>query len=115
MMIAYTHTLFDGEVTESGDTSAKPMLTKHAKEIAIYLVITAVSGTNPTLNIVLKDYNSGAKTWHTVASFDQKTSTGLDSGRLGYGVGEEFALFYEVGGTDTPTFKFSINIGVKER
>ena len=114
-MIAYTQQLFSGVVTTSSNSTATPIKTNHGKEAIIFLDITAVSGTNPTLDLTLKVYNSGAGKWHTFATFDQKTSTGTDVGYVDYAIGEEMAVFYTIGGTATPTFTFSVNVGIKER
>ncbi len=114
-MISYTQELFSGIITASGDNSATPLRTKHGKEAIIFLDITAVSGTNPTLDLTLKVYNSGAEKWHTLATFDQKTSTGTDVGYIEYAIGEEMAIFYTLGGTDTPKFTITINVGINER
>jgi len=113
-MIAYTQELYSGTVTASGNTSATPITTKHGKEATIFLDITATSGTSETLDLTLKIYNSGASKWHTLATFDQKTATGTDVGYIDYGIGEKMAVYYVVGGT-TPSFTFSINVGIKER
>jgi hypothetical protein len=114
-VIAYTQRLFSGTVTASSNNSATPLRTKHGKEAIIYLDITAVSGTNPTLNLTLKIQDSITEKWHTLATFTQKTSVGTDIGYIQYGIGEEMALYYTVGGTSTPTFTFSVNVGIKER
>ncbi len=114
-MISYTQQLFSGEITASGNSSATPLVVKHGKEAIIFLDITAKSGTNPTLDLILKVYNSGAAKWHTFASFDQKTDTGTDVGYVDYAIGEEMSVFYTLGGTNTPKFTFSINVGIKER
>ncbi len=114
-MIAYTQELFSGTVTSSSNSTATPLVVKHGKEATIYLSITAVSGTNPTLGLTFKIYNSLRATWHTLATFDQKTSTGTDVGYLDYGIGEKMAVYYTVGGTNTPTFTFTIDVGIKER
>jgi len=114
-MIAYTQQLYSGATTASGNNSATPLITKHGKEATIFLDITAVSGTNPTLDLILKVYNSGAAKWHTLATFDQKSATGTDVGYIDYGIGEKMAVYYTIGGTNTPSFTFSINVGIKER
>lgn len=114
-MISYTQQLFSGTVTASSNSTATPLKTKNGKEAIIFLNITAVSGTNPTLDLTLKVYDSLTTQWHTFASFDQKANTGTDVGYVGYAIGEEMAVYYTVGGTNTPTFTFSINVGIKER
>lgn len=114
-MIAYTQQLYSGTATSSSNSTATPIITKHGKEATIYLDITAVSGTSPTLDLTLKIYDSLSTKWHTLATFDQKTSVTTDVGYIDYGIGEKMALYYVVGGTATPTFTFSVNVGIKER
>ena len=114
-MISYTQKLYSGVTTTSSNTSATPVITKHGKEATIFLDITAVSGTDPTLDLTLKIYDSLSTKWQTLATFDQKTATGVDVGYIQYGIGEKMALYYTIGGTNTPTFTFSVNAGIKER
>ncbi len=114
-MISYIQKLFSGTVTSSSNSTASPIITKHGKEATIYLDITTVSGTDPTLDLTLKIYDSLSTKWHTLATFDQKTSTGTDVGYIDYGIGEKMALYYTIGGTNTPTFILSVNVGIKER
>ena len=114
-MISYIQKLYSGVTTSSGNSSATPIVTKHGKEATIYLDITAVSGTDPTLDLIIKIYDSLSTKWHTLATFDQKTATGTDVGYIEYAIGEKMALFYTIGGTNTPTFTFSVNVGIKER
>lgn len=116
-MIAYTQQLYSGtDIGKgSGDSTATPLITKHGKEATIFLNITVKSGTNPTLDLTLKIYNSIRDNWDTLATFDQKTDTGTDIGYIDYGIGEKMAVYYTIGGTGTPTFTFSIDVGIKER
>ncbi|MEE9510442.1 MAG: hypothetical protein V3V81_08110 [Candidatus Bathyarchaeia archaeon] len=114
-MISYIEQLYSAVTTTTGNSSATPVIVKHGKEATIYLDITAVSGTNPTLDLIIKIQDSLSTKWHTLATFDQKTSTGTDVGYIEYAIGEKMALFYTIGGTNTPTFTFSVNVGIKER
>lgn len=107
-MISYIQKLYSGTATSSSNTSATPIITKHGKEATIYLNITAASG---TLDLTLKIYDSLSAAWHTLATFDQKNSTGTDVGYIEYAIGEKMALYYTVSGS----FTFSVNVGIKER
>jgi hypothetical protein len=113
MILSHVETIFSGTVTESGNTSATPIKTEYDKEAIIYLDITAVSGTNPTLDLTFKTYDPLSQKWYELASFNQKTATGQDVGYIEYGINERLAVFYVVGGTDTPTFTFSISVNLK--
>lgn len=114
-MISYIQQLYSAATTTTGNSSATPIKVKHGKEATIYLDITAVSGTDPTLDLTIKIYDSLSAKWHRLATFNQKTSTGTDVGYLEYAIGEKMALYYTIGGTNTPTFTFSVNVGIKER
>ena len=87
-MISYIQQLYSGTAITSGNTTTTPIVTKHGKEATIYLDITAVSGTNPTLDLTLKIYDSLSTKWHTLATFDRKSATGTDVGYIDYGIGE---------------------------
>jgi hypothetical protein len=107
-MISYIQKLYSGTASSSSNTTASPVITKHGKEATIYLNITSASG---TLDLTLKIYDSLSAAWHTLATFDQKTSTGTDVGYIEYAIGEKMALYYTVSGS----FTFSVNVGIKER
>jgi len=112
-MITYQATLFSGTATETGDTSATPIITKYDREGIFYLDITEVSGDSPTLDIVFKVYDEVSKKWYELASFDQKTTTGQDVGFIEYGLDSSVAVFYTIGGDD-PSFTFSVSGHFKE-
>jgi hypothetical protein len=112
MIISHVDTVFNGTATATGNTSATPVITKYDKEAIIYLDITAVSGSSPTLDLVFKTYDPVSAKWFTLATFDRKTATGQDVGYIEYGLNERIACFYAIGGTD-PSFTFSISINLK--
>jgi hypothetical protein len=113
-VIVYTQQIFSGTVGVSGNSRSTSISTRHAKEAVIYLDITAVSGTNPTLDVTLKLYDTLSENWFLLATFSQQSTVTTDLGALGYGLGERMAIDYVVGGTDTPTFTFSVNATFKE-
>ncbi|MEW6095740.1 MAG: hypothetical protein AB1567_04330 [bacterium] len=76
-------------------------------EAQIFLNITAVSGTYPTLDVTIK-YSPDNENWYTHTSFSQKTTTGKDSLRL-TGIGSYLKIEYTIGGM-TPSFTFSVDI-----
>ena len=88
MGISHNATLFSGEISASGNTTATPINTKYDYEAIFFLNVTAASGTNPTLDLTLNVYDALTKTWHKLASFTQKTSTGTDIGFVDAGLGE---------------------------
>ncbi len=95
--------------------------------IELYLDITAVSGTSPTLDIKLqgKDETSGKYFDVPGAAFAQKTGTGQATLTIYPGIAESanvsvsdilagmFRFVATIGGTDTPTFTFSLGANLK--
>jgi hypothetical protein len=112
-MIAYTEQLYSGTATASGDTYTTPILVKYAKEASIFFKVTAASGSSPTLDVVVMEYDPRSDDWYILATFSQKTGTGTDVGYVEYGLGEKMAINYVIGGT-TPSFTFQVNATLKE-
>jgi len=112
-MLAYTDQLFSGTATSSGDSYSTPVVTRYVKEGTFFLDITAVSGTNPTLDVTLRVYDRFSDDWYLLGTFTQKNSTGIDIGQVEYGLGEKVAIRYVIGGTN-PSFTFSVNATFKE-
>ncbi|MFZ5989392.1 MAG: hypothetical protein ACOYWZ_20035 [Bacillota bacterium] len=81
-------------------------------EAQIFLNITAVSGTTPTLDITV-EYSPDNSEWYSHTSFSQKTATGKDSLRL-TGIGGYLRVKYTIAGT-TPSFTFSVDIVLKSK
>ena len=113
-MITYAQQIFSGTVTASGNSRSTPVSTKHVKEATIYFDITVVSGTDPTLDVTLKVHDLLGDNWFLLATFSQQSTVTTDLGAIGFALGEEMAIDYVVGGTDTPTFTFSVNATFKE-
>jgi hypothetical protein len=80
--------------------------------IVATLVITAVSGTNPTLDVILETTADGS-VWTTVAAFAQQTTTQAGLGKVFGPLGSQCRWSWTIGGTSTPTFTFAITSTVK--
>lgn len=93
--------------TTSGTQDLSPGIGDYDR-VAIYVPVTAASGTTPTLDIVLEDSPDNGTTWFTVATATQLTAVGQAAIRLG--INTAFAgrlrLRWTIGGT-TPSFTFS--------
>lgn len=109
---AYTRRIFSGTAGATGNTQSTPIPCKTEQEGTFYLKITAVTGSNPTLDVVIQTYNPMTNTWHTLATFDQKIATGQDEGFVEYGLGEKLACLYTIGGS-TPSFTFTVDVTLK--
>ena len=80
--------------------------TSDLDSIQATLTCTARSGTNPTLDVILQTTVDGTN-YDTVGSFDQLTNTGAEARVFGP-LGPTSRWRWTIGGTDTPSFTFSI-------
>jgi hypothetical protein len=78
--------------------------------IALILAVTAVTGTNPTLDVVVQWSADGTNFFAAQAadSFTQVTATG-GAAKLFTAKGPIYRVAWTVGGTATPTFTFSVD------
>lgn len=98
-------TLFASEeVTETGQTGAIDV--SDIDEMSVFLNVSAGSGTNPTLDVVIEDSPDGVK-WHTKESFTQATGITTEAKRI-TNFGKFIRVKRTIGGTDTPTFTFDV-------
>jgi len=112
-MFAYSEQLFSGTKTASGNTYTTPVTTTYVREATFFLKITAASGSSPTLDVTIMEYDSKSDDWYLLATFSQKTGTGNVVGYVGYGLGEKLAINYVIGGSN-PSFTFQVNATFKE-
>lgn len=78
----------------------------------VFLDITAVSGTTPTLDVTIQ-YSPDGTRWFTHTAFAQKTTTDKDSKQIS-GLGKSMRIAYTIGGTG-PSFTFQMDIVAKNR
>jgi hypothetical protein len=107
--------LYQGTVTATG-TSTKYVLGARSATQVLWsaLHITAVSGTSPTLDVVVQsDANSGAGGEVDQITFTQANAVGSqmlsDTGAV---TDTYYRISYTVGGTGTPTFSFAVVAGI---
>lgn len=101
--------------TSSGTSSALCGLGGYDR-FAMALVVTAVSGTSPTLDVTWQHSIDGGTTWFTVVAFTQKT-TAVNELRVESEVlaataevwGDCMRVSYTIGGT-TPSFTFKVDL-----
>lgn len=84
----------------------------NASKLAVFLDVTAVSGTTPTLNVVVKARDPVSGKYFAIGTFTQVTAIGSQALFIGSGADTKFAtrtIIAEctIGGT-TPSFTFSI-------
>lgn len=95
--------------TTSGNSGSGKYVGENTNAV-VYLNITAVSGTNPTLDVVIQDTVDGSN-WDTVASFTQATATGREVKRI-TNFSRYMRINYTIDGT-TPNFTFSVKAFIK--
>lgn len=81
-----------------------------ADSLVFELDVTAVSGTNPTLDVVIQDTMDGTN-YFTIATFTQATAATHAVQRVNMTTTrpmDSIRASYTIGGTATPTFTFSI-------
>ena len=106
-----------------GATAASTPVASHgARGIIIYMEITAVSGTSPTLDSKVQAYDALGDVWHDItgAVFAQKSGTGSDYLTIYPGIGETtneavsdvvpalIRVHNTIGGSSTPTVTFTL-------
>lgn len=77
-----------------------------AKNLILQLEVTAASGTNPTLDVIVQDTIDGSN-FYTIATFAQKVSTGTEVVRLSTPFTDTLKASWTIGG-NTPSFTFSV-------
>lgn len=79
--------------------------TSDVDEITATLAVTAASGTNPTLDVILQTTADGTN-FYTAGSFTQATGTTTEA-KVFSGLGSSSRWRWTIGGT-TPSFTFSV-------
>jgi hypothetical protein len=111
--------LASGARTATGVGSALCGFARYEK-FAAELVVTAASGTSPTLDVVLQHSIDGGATWFTMTTFTQKTAAGSElktetevEAATGEVYGDCLRVSYTIGGT-TPSFTFYVKVSAQE-
>ena len=104
--------LDSGTRTATGDNSATPSDVKWAKEGMFFLDVTAVSGTDPTLDVTIQTKDDTSGCWFPIATFTQKTAVGRELKSVSANLGSIIAVFWKIEGTD-PSFMFSVGFILK--
>lgn len=78
-----------------------------ADSLRIQLDVTAVSGTSPTLDVVVEDTLDGTN-WNTIGTFAQKTAAGREVVNITGLFSDTLRVRWTVAGT-TPSFTFAVD------
>lgn len=77
-----------------------------AKTLRAQLNVTAMSGTSPTLNVVVEDSLDGSN-WNTVGTFAAKTAPGREVINVTTPFADQVRVSWAIGGT-TPSATFDV-------
>lgn len=96
----------------TASVNSADIINQSGSKLAVYLDVTAASGTTPTLDIAVKAKDPASGKYFLIGTFTQKTGIISDAIFIGSGADVEFATkTYRVecviGGT-TPSFTFSV-------
>ena len=105
-----------GATTATGTSSAVQLGAVSASQrVYASLHVLSVSGTNPTLDVVVESDDNGSMTSDTNRIvFTQATGlTSAFSSTAGAITDDYWRINYTIGGTSTPTFSFIVAIGIR--
>ncbi len=97
--------------TTSGNTGVLGGHYGEYTQIRAQLEVTAASGTDPTLDVVIEDTLDGTN-FNTIGTFSQKTAPGREVINITAPFGDRLRVSWTIGGTD-PSFTFSVKWVVK--
>ena len=104
-----------GTKTASGDSDGRQLgAVTAAQRVYAAIHATTVSGTSPTLDaIVQSDDNGGFTSATNRITFTQKTAISAEFASLAGAITDDYwRVNFTIGGSDTPTFKFVVCIGI---
>jgi len=113
MRISDVLTLFSSSTRGSGSTNSSSQDVGDYREAIAFARVTDKSGTNPTLDIKFQGSPDGSNFADLGDSFTQITTTGTYLKKLSENFGKYVRAVATIGGTDTPTFTFSLSLVVK--
>lgn len=102
-------TLVTGNKTASGNSEDNPIDVSRFRQGIFYLEVSAVGGTNPTLDVDIMVKNMASGEWYTKESFEQMTATGNATPIILDTFGQEMAIEWTISGTESPNFTFLVS------
>ena len=104
--------IYSGTVTETGNSGEFNV--KGAGEIVLFLNVTEVSGTSPTLLMKFITKDTIGNKWYLIEDFDSISSPTSKIKRIIGGLGSYIACRWVIGGTNNPSFTFTLNASIKD-
>ena len=79
-----------------------------ADTLRVQVTVTARSGTNPTLNVIVEDTLDDGVNWNTIKAFTELIAVGQEVVDVTTPFSDNIRVSWIIGGTDTPTFTFAV-------
>lgn len=79
-----------------------------ASTVRAQLNVTAITGTSPTLDVVIEDSVDGGTNWNAIGTFTQKTAVIRDVINITTPFGSALRVRWTIGGT-TPSVTFAVD------
>ena len=92
--------------TTSGQTALLSSMDR--ANLRVQLNATVVTGTTPTLDVVIEDTVDGGTTWNTIGTFTQLTAAGRQVINVTSPFTDSVRARWTIGGT-TPSFTFAVD------
>jgi len=105
--LKYFEWLSTTTITANGNTRTSAVYVSGTEQITLFVNITEVSGTSPTLDLYIDVYDDVTEQWYELAHVGTFTATGTTPHNISVNGGQCFALRWVVGGT-SPSFKIKI-------
>jgi hypothetical protein len=102
--------LASAERTEDGSSGEQNLY--FADEVLVFLDVTAVGGTSPTLDMTIQTKDANGN-WYDLDTFTQATGAGKQARGITI-FGQDLRIVYTIGGT-TPAVTFSVTGIAKTR
>ena len=103
--------IYSGTVTETGNSGEFNV--KGASEIVLFLNVTEVSGTSPTMVVKFLTKDVIEDKWYLIEDFDLISSPTSKIKRIIGGLGSCIACRWIIGG-ENPSFTFTLNASIKD-
>lgn len=100
--------------TTSSNTRTTPTDVSGFREGNFKINCTAATGTNPTLDVSIDTWDETTNTWSSITTFTQLIATGSELKTVATNLGQSIAVSWVIGGTNTPTFTFSVSCDLKD-
>ena len=103
-----------GRAARTTSSTGTPFGVTQFRQLTFMLEITAVTGTNPTLDIQVQFKDESTGNWITQTQFTQQTGTLAEEIALVCNcLAVNYRIKWTIGGTNTPGFTFGVNCHAK--